>query len=69
MKTYINKTNELRCVVFEDDSAQFLMRGQKFTTDKVVKKIQTGIVVKEETSKDESTVKKTAKKSESETNE
>lgn len=47
MKTFINKTGELRCVEFEDGTAQFLMRGQKFTSDKPVKKVQQGIVVKE----------------------
>jgi hypothetical protein len=47
MKKYINKSGELRCITFADGSAQFLMRGQSITTDKEVKKVQVGIVVKD----------------------
>ena len=47
MKKYLNKTTSLKVVEFEDGDAQFLMRGQSIVTDKKVKKIQEGIVVKD----------------------
>lgn len=47
IKRYINKSSALRVVVFEDGSAQFLMRGQSVESDKPVKKVQEGIVVKD----------------------
>ena len=47
MKKYVNKTTSLKVVEFEDGDAQFLMRGQSIVTDKKVKKIQEGIVVKD----------------------
>ena len=47
MKKYVNKSTTLKVVEFEDGDAQFLMRGQSIVTDKKVKKIQEGIVVKD----------------------
>jgi hypothetical protein len=47
MKKYVNKSATLKVVEFEDGDAQFLMRGQSIVTDKKVKKIQEGIVVKD----------------------
>lgn len=47
MKQYINKTNNLCLVEFEDGTGQFLMRGQVFESDKKVKRTSKGIVVKE----------------------
>lgn len=47
MKKYINKSDKLRSIRFDDNEAQFLMRGQSITTDKKVIHIQEGIVVKD----------------------
>lgn len=43
MKKYTNKTSTMKVVEFEDGTAQFLARGQSFTTDKAVKKVQEGL--------------------------
>lgn len=45
MKKYTNKSDKLRSIRFEDGDAQFLMRGQSITTDKVVVHLQEGIKV------------------------
>lgn len=47
MKKYINKCPEMRTLVFEDGSAQFLGRGHSITTDKNVKSVPQGVVVKD----------------------
>lgn len=47
MKEYINKSPELRSVTFVDGTTQFLMRGQKFSSDAETVKVQPGIVVKD----------------------
>lgn len=47
MKKYTNITDKLRAITFEDGTAQFLMRGQSFTTDKVVVVVDNGIKVTE----------------------
>lgn len=41
----------MRTVYFDDGSCQFLFRGQSFESDKKVKKIQDGIVVRDVRSK------------------
>lgn len=53
MKEYINKSSELRSVSFVDGTTQFLMRGQKFSSDLETKKVQPGIVVKDVEQKSE----------------
>lgn len=45
MKKFTNKTNQLRTVSFTDGTAQFLMRGQSFVSDKQIVKVQDGVVV------------------------
>lgn len=45
MKKYTNMSNEMRCVVFEDGSSQFLMRGQSIVSDKSTKIVEKGIKV------------------------
>ena len=45
MKKYTNVSNEMRCVVFEDGSSQFLMRGQSIVSDKPTKIVEKGIKV------------------------
>lgn len=45
MKKFTNKTNQLRTVSFADGTAQFLMRGQSFVSDKQIVKVQDGVVV------------------------
>lgn len=40
MKRYLNKSNELVTIVFEEGDAQFLFRGQKIETDRKVKEIR-----------------------------
>lgn len=61
MKKFTNKSNQLRTVYFADGSAQFLMRGQSFTSDKEYTSVQEGIKVSDVVSV---ASKKTTKKAE-----
>lgn len=45
MKKFTNQTHELRSVSFKDGTTQFLMRGESFESDKVTKRVQTGVRV------------------------
>ena len=51
MAKYVNKSSEMRTIYFEDGSAKFLRRGQSVSTTKKVKRVQDGIVVKNDTKK------------------
>lgn len=44
MATYKNRTIFLKEIRFSDDSAVFLTKGQKFSTNKKIKKVDDGIV-------------------------
>jgi hypothetical protein len=46
-KRYTNLTREMQHVVFTDGSAQFLKRGQSFTSDKDTAVIQEGVTVED----------------------
>jgi hypothetical protein len=62
MKKYTNNTHSMKTVLFKDGSAQFLMRGQSFESDKEIERVSKGVLVKD-------VVKpKTAKKPTEETN-
>jgi hypothetical protein len=65
MKKYSNPTHKLMVVEFEDGSAQFLMRGQSFQSDKATKKVQKGVIVKDvtvaKTTKTSTTTEETTK--------
>lgn len=45
-KVLVNKTNKQRAIHFTDGSTQFLGRGQRITTQKTVKKMDSGITEK-----------------------
>lgn len=47
MKKFVNKSKQLRTVLFKDGTAQFLMRGQSFISNKEVESVQQGIVITE----------------------
>lgn len=47
MTIYVNKTQYQRQIVFEDNSVVFLKRGQKVESAKKVKRMDTGVHVKE----------------------
>lgn len=44
---YINKTNDMKQVIFSDNSSVFLRRGESHTSDKEVKMMGKGVVTKE----------------------
>lgn len=46
-RRYTNLTREMKYVLFVDGSAQFLKRGNTFTSDKATSVIQSGIAVEE----------------------
>lgn len=46
-KRYTNLTREMKYVLFTDGSAQFLKRGNTFTSDKETSVVQSGITVEE----------------------
>jgi hypothetical protein len=56
MTTYVNKSSEMQTIRFEDGSAAFLRRGQKYTSSKKVEKMGAGIktVADKKTAKTES---------------
>jgi hypothetical protein len=62
MKKYSNPTHGLKTVEFEDGDAQFLMAGESFKTDKPVKRVQDGVVVKDIVSVKPKTTTTTAKR-------
>ena len=43
MTTYVNKSSEMQTIQFDDGSAAFLRRGQKYTSTKKVSKMGKGI--------------------------
>jgi hypothetical protein len=45
MKKYSNMSQEMRFVQFDDGDAQFLFRGQSFTSEKTAVVVQKGIRV------------------------
>lgn len=45
-KVFVNKTNKQRAIHFTDGSTQFLGRGQRITTKKSVKKMDSGVTQK-----------------------
>jgi hypothetical protein len=46
-KRYTNLTREMKHVVFTDGSAQFLKRGQSFTSEKETSVVQEGVTVED----------------------